>query len=68
LTPLERKRHEEEGVCLKCHKKGHCVFQCQKRRARSRSTRPTSKNDGGMDALWTRWSNSLHILVVLKPC
>jgi hypothetical protein len=23
LTPQERKRHQEEGLCFKCHKKGH---------------------------------------------
>jgi hypothetical protein len=28
LTPQERKRHEEEGLCFKCHKKGHCPFKC----------------------------------------
>jgi hypothetical protein len=28
LTPQERKRHQEEGLCFKCHKKGPRVFQC----------------------------------------
>jgi hypothetical protein len=28
LTPQERKRHKEEGLCFKFHKKGHSVFQC----------------------------------------
>jgi hypothetical protein len=28
LTPEERKRHMEEGLCFKCHKKGHRLFQC----------------------------------------
>jgi hypothetical protein len=28
LTSKERKRHIEEGLCLKCHKKGHRLFQC----------------------------------------
>jgi hypothetical protein len=27
LTPHERKRHHAEGLCSKCHKKGHRVFQ-----------------------------------------
>jgi hypothetical protein len=26
LTPQERTRHQEEGLCLKSHKKGHRVF------------------------------------------
>jgi hypothetical protein len=30
LTPQNRKRHQEEGLCLKCHKKGHRVYQCPK--------------------------------------
>jgi hypothetical protein len=28
LTPHERKRHQEEGLCLKCHMKGHRLFLC----------------------------------------
>jgi ADP-ribose pyrophosphatase YjhB (NUDIX family) len=28
MTPEERKRHMEEGLCFKCHKKGHRLFQC----------------------------------------
>jgi hypothetical protein len=28
LTPKERKKHIEEGLCFKCHKKGHRMFQC----------------------------------------
>ena len=28
LTLEERKRHMEEGLCFKCHKKGHRLFQC----------------------------------------
>eukprot|EP00193_Tetraselmis_chui_P007707 CAMPEP_0177768450 /NCGR_PEP_ID=MMETSP0491_2-20121128/9727_1 /TAXON_ID=63592 /ORGANISM="Tetraselmis chuii, Strain PLY429" /LENGTH=175 /DNA_ID=CAMNT_0019285257 /DNA_START=1352 /DNA_END=1879 /DNA_ORIENTATION=- len=28
LTPEERKKHIEEGLCFKCHKKGHQLFQC----------------------------------------
>jgi hypothetical protein len=28
LTSEERKRHIEEGLCFKCHKKGFRLFQC----------------------------------------
>jgi hypothetical protein len=28
MTPEERKRHMEEGLCFMCHKKGHRLFQC----------------------------------------
>jgi hypothetical protein len=28
MTSEERKRHMEEGLYLKCHKKGHRLFQC----------------------------------------
>jgi hypothetical protein len=28
MTPEERKHHMEEGLCFKCHKKGHRLFQC----------------------------------------
>jgi hypothetical protein len=28
MTPQERKKHMEEGLCFKCHKKGHRLFQC----------------------------------------
>jgi hypothetical protein len=28
MTSEERKRHMEEGLCFKCHKKGHRLFQC----------------------------------------
>jgi hypothetical protein len=27
LTHGERKKHIEEGLCFKCHKKGHRLFQ-----------------------------------------
>jgi hypothetical protein len=26
MTTEERKRHMEEGLCFKCHKKGHRLF------------------------------------------
>jgi hypothetical protein len=28
MTPEQRKRHMDEGLCFKCHKKGHRLFQC----------------------------------------
>jgi hypothetical protein len=28
MTAEERKRHMDEGLCFKCHKKGHRLFQC----------------------------------------
>jgi hypothetical protein len=28
MTSEERKRHMEEGLCFKCHKEGHRMFQC----------------------------------------
>jgi hypothetical protein len=28
LTHEERKMHIEEGLCFKCHRKGHRLFQC----------------------------------------
>jgi hypothetical protein len=28
MTPEERKRHMEEELCFKCHKKGHRLLQC----------------------------------------
>jgi hypothetical protein len=28
LTTQERKRHQEKGLCFKCQKKGHRLFQC----------------------------------------
>jgi hypothetical protein len=27
MTVEERKRHMEEGLCFKCHKKGHRLFK-----------------------------------------
>jgi hypothetical protein len=34
LTPNERKRHQEEGLCFKCHKEGHRLFQCPELKGR----------------------------------
>jgi hypothetical protein len=28
MTPEERKKHMNEGLCFKCHKRGHRLFQC----------------------------------------
>ena len=28
MTPEERKKHMDEGLCFKCHKRGHRLFQC----------------------------------------
>jgi hypothetical protein len=39
LTSKERTRHIEEGLCFKCHKKGHRLFQC-----------PDMKGKAAMDA------------------
>jgi hypothetical protein len=35
-------------------------------RARSRSTRPTSRNDDGMAVLRMSWSNLLHLLAIVE--
>jgi hypothetical protein len=28
MTPEERKKHMDEGLCFKCHKRGHRLFHC----------------------------------------
>jgi hypothetical protein len=28
MTLEERKKHMDEGLCFKCHKRGHRLFQC----------------------------------------
>jgi hypothetical protein len=53
LTPHKRKRHQEEGLCLKCHKNGHRLFQCPELTGKTQSTLPTNTSDGGMAALRT---------------
>jgi hypothetical protein len=35
MTYEERKRHMEEGLCVKCHKKGHRQFQCPERKGKA---------------------------------
>jgi hypothetical protein len=43
LTSEERKRHIEEGLCFKCHKKGHRPFQCQELRGKTAMGAPSKK-------------------------
>jgi hypothetical protein len=43
MTAEERKRHMEEGLCFKCHKKGHRLFQCPKLKGKARMEVPQSK-------------------------
>jgi hypothetical protein len=43
LTPEERKRHIEEGLCFKCHKKGHCLFQCPELKGKEAMGAPSKK-------------------------
>jgi hypothetical protein len=42
-TPGERKKHIEEGLCFKCHKKGHRLFQCPKLKGKGAVGAPQSK-------------------------
>jgi hypothetical protein len=39
----ERKRHMEEGLCFKCHKKGHRLFQCPELKGKAPLEVPQSK-------------------------
>jgi hypothetical protein len=43
LTPEERKKHIEEGLCFKCHKKGHRLFQCPELKGKAALGVPQSK-------------------------
>jgi hypothetical protein len=43
MTPEERKRHMEEGLCFKCHKKGHRMFQCPEWKGKAPMEPPQSK-------------------------
>jgi hypothetical protein len=43
MTFEERKRHMEEGLCLKCHKKGHRLFQCPEWKGKARMEPQTKK-------------------------
>jgi hypothetical protein len=43
MTAEERKRHMEEGLCFKCHKKGHRLFQCPELKGKAPMEVPQSK-------------------------
>jgi hypothetical protein len=43
MTAQERKRHMEEGLCFKCHKMGHRLFQCPKLMGKAPMEVPQSK-------------------------
>jgi hypothetical protein len=43
LTPEERKKHIEEGLCFNCHKKGHRLFQCPDFKGKIAMGEPSSK-------------------------
>jgi hypothetical protein len=43
LTHEERKRHIEEGLCFKCHKKGHRLFQCPEVKGKAAVGAPSKK-------------------------
>jgi ADP-ribose pyrophosphatase YjhB (NUDIX family) len=69
LTPEERKKHIEEGLCFKCHKKGHRLFQCLELKGKARlEYRRLRSNDGGKDVLLTNGSSRLHLMFVMRQC
>jgi hypothetical protein len=41
LTSQERKRYNENGLCFKCHKKGHRVFECPELKGKEAVDAPT---------------------------
>jgi hypothetical protein len=43
LTPEERKRHIEERLCFKCHKKGGRLFQCPELKGKEAIGAPSRK-------------------------
>jgi hypothetical protein len=43
MTAEERKRHIEEGLCFKCHKKGHRLLQCLDMKGKAQMEVPQSK-------------------------
>jgi hypothetical protein len=43
LTLEERKRHIEEGLCFKCHKKGHRLFQRPELKGKEAMGAPSKK-------------------------
>jgi hypothetical protein len=40
LTPHERKRHQEECLCFKCHRKGRRLFMCPELKGREAEGAP----------------------------
>jgi hypothetical protein len=44
LTPQECKRHQEEGLFLKCHKKGRRLFQCPELKGKEAVGAPSKQN------------------------
>jgi hypothetical protein len=53
LTLQQRKHHQDEGLCFKCHKKGHRLFHCPELKGKEAVGAPRKKNDGGKAALVT---------------
>jgi hypothetical protein len=43
MTPEEHKKHMEKGLCFKCHKKGHRLFQCPEWKGKAPMEPPQSK-------------------------
>jgi hypothetical protein len=43
MTADERKRHMEEGLCFKCHKRGHRLFKCHELKGKAPMEAPQSK-------------------------
>jgi hypothetical protein len=43
MTHDERKRHMEEGLCFKCHKNGHRLFQCPELEGKAPMEAPQSE-------------------------
>jgi hypothetical protein len=68
LTSEERKKYIEEGLCFKCHKKGHRLFQCPELKGKPQLEHHLRSNDGGKAVLLTNWSNRLHQPFVLRQC
>jgi hypothetical protein len=43
LTPEERKKHIDEGLCFKCHNKGHRLLKCPELKGKVAAGVPPSK-------------------------
>jgi hypothetical protein len=43
LPPEERKKHIEDGLCFKCHKKGHRLYQCPELKGKAAMGAPSKK-------------------------